>query len=67
MTPNQTAQPNELLTIAELAKLLKRSKAYIYLAKKSGMPFIANRITLTDALSWLKSNPDFKSYPIKNK
>lgn len=66
MQPQPTPS-DELLTIAELAKVLKRSKAYVYLAKKSGMPFIANRITLSDALSWLKLNPDFKSYFIKNK
>lgn len=62
----QPTPSDELLTIAELAKALKRSKAYVYLAKKAGMPFIANRITLSNALAWLKSNPDFKSYPIKN-
>lgn len=52
---------NTLLTVKEVAVKLKRSPAYVYKMKRAGFTMTAGRATLSEAICWLKSNPDFKT------
>ncbi len=48
----------ELLTIKELACILKRSVHYIYAMRKRGYSMPGDRGTLLSALEWLEANPN---------
>ena len=48
----------ELLTVKELAQLLKRHESYVWAMRRQGFRFIAGRTTMTAALRWLASNPN---------
>ena len=60
-----TTNTEPLLTIKELADLLKRSTAYVYAMKKSGFTMIGNRTTFSEAMRWLADNPNFRTTPKK--
>jgi hypothetical protein len=48
---------DELLSMKDLAALLKRSEAYVWAMRKQGFKVIAGRTTLSAALVWLSKNP----------
>ena len=65
MTPEDINPQSTLLSVKELATILKRSTAYVYAMKKAGFKMLHNRTTLQEAKIWLADNPDFKTTPKK--
>lgn len=51
-----------LLNQTQLAAALGVSLAYVTGMKKWGCPFPGGRILIKDAITWLKSNPDYRPY-----
>jgi hypothetical protein len=47
----------ELLTVKELASVLKRAPGYVYAMRARGFAMPGNRTTVDGALQWLAANP----------
>jgi hypothetical protein len=47
----------ELLTVKELASVLKRAPGYVYAMRARGFSMPGNRTTVEIALRWLEANP----------
>lgn len=49
----------KLLTGKDLAAEIGRSEWWVCQIKKAGMPFYCGKITLQEALNWMREHPDF--------
>lgn len=47
----------ELLTVKELAQLLKRHESYVWAMRRAGFRMVAGRTTMTAAIKFLAANP----------
>ena len=48
---------DELLSVKELARALKRSERYVWFMRARGFRMLAGRTTLNSALKFLATNP----------
>ncbi len=50
----------KLLTCKELAFELNRNVSYVYAMRSAGFKMPAGRATISDAVTWLSHNPEFR-------
>ena len=59
--PSRPSMKTELLSIKELAFALKRHRNHVSEMKRAGFPMPGNRVTLTEARTWLAENPGWRT------